>query len=118
MVSIWSQLETAKLFMLAPLWTGGFWPAPWKIELTILYKSKPPFRSLTPFIILLQMRNYENLTTLHLAAIYMLLQEAKDLISLLAEVRYLSKAVLPQSISEYEESFYQWFSNLSGIRGT
>lgn len=107
MVSIWSQLETAKLFMLAPLWTGGFWPAPWKIELTILYKSKPPFRSLTPFIILLQMRNYENLTTLHLAAIYMLLQEAKDLISLLAEVRYLSKAVLPQSISEYEESFYQ-----------
>lgn len=97
MVSIWSQLETDKLFMLAPLWTGGFWPAAWKVELTILYESKPPFRNLTPFIIPLQMHNHENLTTLHLAAIYTLLQEAKDLILLLTEVRYLFVQSSPAS---------------------
>lgn len=81
------------------------WPVAWKVELTILYESKPPFRSLTPFIIPTQTYNYKNLTILHLAASCQLIEEEKHSISVPAEFRHLFVQASPASKQHWTWSF-------------
>lgn len=84
-------------FYACPFVDRRLWPDAWKVQLIILYESKPPFRSLTPFIIPPQMCNYKNLTILHLAASCKWIEEEKYPISMPAELRHLFVQASPAS---------------------
>lgn len=118
MVSIWFQLETAKLFLFSPLCGQEVLGLLLReLNLQCCMSQNPHSEAWHPYYSF-QMHDYKNWTFLHLAATYKLMDEAKYSISILAEGRCLFKPVVPQSITEQEDSLDQWFSKLRSIRGT
>ena len=89
MVSIWFQLETAKLFLCSPLCgQEAFGLLLGKLNSQYCMSQNPHSEAWHP-LLSFQMHDYKNVTALHGAAVYKLIEEAKHSISMLAEGRCL-----------------------------